>query len=93
MKITKSELKQIIKEEITKALMSEGMTPEDKKFLKDNDFDDPPSGLTPEQEKAYVDALKERPEDYEEIYDRFEDRADDNRYNLEYHTYDDLDED
>lgn len=80
MKITRSQLKSIIKEEITKVLMSESMTPEDEKFLEDNDFGDPPMGLTPAQEKAFVDALREDPEDYDEIYGRFQDYAEYNEY-------------
>ena len=80
MKITKSQLKSIIKEEITKALMNEGMTPEDEKFLRDNDLGDPPMDLTPAQEKAFVDALREDPENYDEIYGRFQDQAEYNEY-------------
>ena len=80
MKITRSQLKSIIKEEITKVLMNEGMTPEDEKFLEDNDFSDPHMGLTPAQEKAYVDALREDPENEGEIYDRFYDQAEANEY-------------
>jgi len=80
MKITKAQLKQIIKEELTKVLENEGMTPEDEKFLEDNDFSEPPMGLTPAQEKAYVDALREDPENEGEIYDRFYDQAEANEY-------------
>ena len=87
MKITRSQLKTISKEEITKVLMNEGMTPEDEKFLEDNDFGDPPMGLTPAQEKAFVDQLREDPEGYDEIYGRFYDQAEANEY------YDYLDED
>ena len=82
MKITKAQLKQIIKEEITKVLMSEGMTEEsegmtkeDEEFLVINDFSDPPMGLYPAQEKAYVDALRENPENHDDIYDRFQNHA------------------
>tara|TARA_R110002020_G_scaffold469970_1_gene695379 strand:- start:38 stop:307 length:270 start_codon:yes stop_codon:yes gene_type:complete len=78
MRLTKSQLKQIIKEEITKVLMteeSEGMTKEDEDFLIDNDFSDPPMGLKPAQEKAYVDALRGNPDKHDEIYDRFQDYA------------------
>ena len=75
MKITKTQLKQIIKEEISKVLMNENLTKEDEDFLEKNDFGDPPMGLTPEQEKAFVNALRKNPENYEEINDRFQDYA------------------
>jgi|TARA_R110000824_G_scaffold85062_22_gene211705 hypothetical protein len=73
-RITKQQLKEIIKEEIN-SLLNEGMTKEDEEFLEKNDFSDPPMGLTPAQEKAYVDALRENPENHDDIYDRFQDHA------------------
>jgi len=80
MKITKSQLKQIIKEELSRILNeNEGMTKEDEDFLIDNDFDDPPMGLTDAQEKAYVDALR-KGENPDEVYERFEDVAEQNEY-------------
>ena len=51
------------------------MTKEDEDFLINNDFNDPPPGLTDAQEKAYVDVLRENPENHDEIYERFEDVA------------------
>jgi len=82
MKITKSQLKQIIKEELSQ-VMNVGMTNEDEAFLINNDFNDPPMGLTDAQEKAYVDALRENPENHDEIYERFENRAEENEYERE----------
>ena len=106
MKITRSQLKQIIKEELrdyyggkshpqSKAdaamprrpdfqVPPAGMTKEDEEFLINNDFNDPPMGLTDAQEKAYVDALRKNPENHDEIYERFEDRAEENEYEREY---------
>ena len=57
-----------------------GMTKEDEDFLIDNDFSDPPMGLTDVQEKAYVDALRESPENHDEIYEQFKDVAYKNEY-------------
>ena len=103
MKITKTQLKQIIKEELRDyyggkshsqserdpaqprrpdfQVQPAGMTKEDEAFLANNkDFNDPPMGLTDAQEKAYVDALRENPENHDEIYERFENRAEENEY-------------
>jgi hypothetical protein len=63
--------------------MDAGMTKEDEDFLINNDFNDPPMGLTDAQEKAYVDALRENPENHDDIYERFEDIAYENEYERE----------
>ena len=81
MKITKPQLKQIIKEELSRILNeNEGMTKKDEDFLKDKDFNDPPMGLTDAQEKAYVSALREDPENHDDIYEKYQDIADQNDY-------------
>ena len=81
MKITKTQLKQIIKEEISRILNeNEGMTSEDEAYLREEDFNDPPMGLTDAQKKAYVDALRTNPENHDDIYERFEDIAYQNYY-------------
>jgi len=102
MKITKQQLKQIIKEELRDyygekshsqskrdaaqprrpdfQVQPAGMTKEDEAFLKNNDFNDPPMGLTDAQEKAYVDELRENPENHDKIYRRYENRAEENEY-------------
>ena len=49
-------------------------------FLKDKDFNDPPMGLTDAQEKAYVSALREDPENHDDIYEKYQDIADQNDY-------------
>ena len=77
MKLTKSQLKRIIKEELSQVL-NEGMTEEDEAFLEKNNFGDPPMGLTPTQEKAFVDALRKNPENYDDIHDIFYSHAEDN---------------
>ena len=80
MNLTKSQLKQIIKEELSQVLNEdiEGMTDEDYNFLIDNNFSDPPMGLFPAQEKAYVDALRKNPENHDDIFKIFQDYADAN---------------
>jgi hypothetical protein len=89
MKITKTQLKQIIKEELEASMVKEsedeGMGPDFKenfsKFLDDNHVDSP-MGLTPAQEEAYVDALRKAFIDaYTEIFERFYDQAEANEYN------------
>jgi len=82
MKITPKEIKQIIKEELSKVL-GVGMTKEDEDFLIDNDFSDPPMGLTDAQEKAYVDALREKPKKHDEIYELYKRVADENEMEYE----------
>ena len=65
MKITKTQLKQIIKEELEASMMKEsddegmieGFKENFSKFLDDNHVD-PPMGLTPAQEEAYVDMIR-----------------------------------
>ena len=81
MKITKSQLKQIVKEELSQ-VMDAGMTKEDEDFLINNDFNDPPMGLTDAQEKAYVDALR-KGENPDEVYERSKNRAEENEYERE----------
>jgi len=105
MKITKQQLKQIIKEELRDyyggkshsqskrdaaqprrpdfQVQPAGMTKEDEAFLINNDFNDPPMGLTDAQEKAYVDALREKPKKHDEIYELYKRVADENEMEYE----------
>ena len=84
MKITKSQLKSIIKEELEVSMMkeSEGMLPDFKenfsKFLDDNHVD-PPMGLTPAQEEAYVDTIRKAfIKAYDDAYELFRAYAEEN---------------